>query len=76
LLALSPIDMPANWLERVNRADDEQEPASVLRSLQRRRPFGQQEWQKEIAKRLGLESAYRPTSRPRRVGRSQDAGPG
>jgi hypothetical protein len=70
LLALSPIDMPANWLERVNRADDKQEPASLLRSLQRRRPFGQPEWQKEIAKQLGLESAYRPTSRPQSRRRS------
>ena len=40
------------------------------------RPFGQPEWQKEIAKRLGLESAYRPTGRPRKVGRNQNASPG
>ena len=32
--------------------------------MQRGRPFGQPEWQKEIAKRLGLESAYRPTGPP------------
>ena len=38
--------------------------------------FGQPEWQKEIAKRLGLESAYRPTGRPRKVGRNQNASPG
>ena len=45
-------------------------------SVQRGRPFGQPEWQKEIAKRLGLESAYRPTGRPRKVGRNQNASPG
>ena len=28
------------------------------------RPFGGPLWQKQIAKRLGLESAYRPIGRP------------
>jgi len=68
--------MPANWLERVNQTDDAQELEALRRSVQRGRPFGQPEWQKEIAKRLGLESAYRPTGRPRRVGRNQNASPG
>ena len=36
------------------------------------RPFGKPEWQKEIAKRLGLESAYRPTGRPRKANREGD----
>ena len=76
LLAAWPIDMPANWLERVNQTDDAQELEALRRSVQRGRPFGQPEWQKEIAKRLGLESAYRPTGRPRRVGRNQNASPG
>ena len=48
----------------------------LRRSVQRGRPFGQPEWQKEIAKRLGLESVYRPTGRPRKVGRNQNASPG
>ena len=39
-------------------------------------PRPQPEWQKEIAKRLGLESAYRPTGRPPKVGRNQNASPG
>jgi putative transposase len=64
-----------NWLERVNRADDEQELESLRRSMQRGRPFGQPEWQKEIVRRLGLESAYRPAGRPRKMGRNQDVAP-
>ncbi len=76
LLAAWPIDMPANWLERVNQTDDAQELESLRRSVQRGRPFGQPEWQKEIAKRLGLESAYRPTGRPRKHARNQNARPG
>jgi putative transposase len=75
-LAAWPIDMPANWLERVNRTDDAQELEALRRSVQRGRPFGQPEWQKEIAQRLGLESVYRPTGRPRKVGRNQNASPG
>ena len=76
LLAAWPIDMPANWLERVNQTDNAQELEALRRSVQRGRPFGQPEWQKEIAQRLGLESAYRPTGRPRKVGRNQNASPG
>jgi len=49
LLAAWPIDMPANWLERVNQTDDAQELEALRRSVQRGRPFGQPEWQKEIA---------------------------
>ena len=75
LLAAWPIDMPANWLERVDQTDDAG-TGMLRRSVQRGRPFGQPEWQKEIAKRLGLESAYRPTGRPRRVGRNENASPG
>jgi putative transposase len=76
LLAAWPIDVPENWLDRVNQADDEQELESLRRSVRRGRPFGQPDWQQEIAKRLGLESAYRPTGRPRKVGRNHDTASG
>ena len=76
LLAACPIDVPMDWLDRVNRADDDQELESLRRSVQGGRPFGQPEWQKEIATRLGLESAYRSTGRPRKLSRDQDGAPG
>ena len=41
LLAAWPIDMPANWLERVNQTDDAQELEALRRSVQRGRPVGQ-----------------------------------
>ena len=68
-MLLSPwlIEVPMNWLERVNQTEDEQELESLRPRVQRGRPFGQPEWQKKIAKRLGLESAYRPTGRPRKA---------
>src|SRR5262245_4211250 len=58
LLSPWPIEVLMNWLERVNQNEDEQELESLRPSVQRGRPFGQPEWRKEIAKRLGLESAY------------------
>jgi putative transposase len=66
-LAPWPLEAPPNWLERVNQTEDDQELDSLRRSVQRGRPFGKPDWQKEIAKRLGLESAYRPTGRPRKT---------
>jgi hypothetical protein len=63
------------WLERVKETDGEQGLESLRRSVQRGRPFDQPQWQKETAKRLGLESAYRPTGRPPKVGRNQNAAP-
>ena len=39
LLAAWPIDMPANWLERVNQTDNAQELEALCRSVQRGRPF-------------------------------------
>jgi putative transposase len=78
LLATWPIDVPPDWLERVNRDDEVQEELeSLRRSVQRGRPVGPLERQKEIAKRLGLESAYWPTGRPRKIAwRSRDGAPG
>lgn len=67
LLAAWPIKRPAHWTHSVNEVENEKELESLRQSVQRGRPFGQPEWQKTIARRLGLESAYRPTGRPRTV---------
>jgi len=72
LLSPWPVDVPLNWLERVNQTEDEVELESLRRSVQRGRPFGKPEWQKEIAKRSGLESAYRPTGRSQKAKRDGD----
>ena len=63
LFATWPIEVPPDWLERVNRDDEVQELESLRLSVQRGRPFGPLEWEKEIAKRLGLESDYRPAAK-------------
>jgi putative transposase len=69
LLAAWPTERPLDWVERVNQSDDPRELESLRLSVRRGRPFGQPQWQKEIAKRLGLEAAYRPRGRPPKVER-------
>ena len=65
VLAKWPLDLPEDWVERVNRADNEKELQALRCSVQRGRPYGRTEWQRKIAKRLGLESAYRLDGRPK-----------
>jgi putative transposase len=67
-MATWPIERPPDWVERVNRTDDERELESLRQSVHRRCPFGRQEWQEPIARRLGLESAYRPSGRQPKMG--------
>jgi putative transposase len=43
LLAAWPIDTPADWLERVNRSDDNEVLEALRRSVWRGRPFGRPE---------------------------------
>jgi len=74
ILAAWPVEMPADWIERVNRADNEKELEALRSSVQRGRPYGAQQWQHRIVKRLGLESAYRPRGRPR-IARGPDRVP-
>jgi putative transposase len=68
LRARWPVEMQSDFVERVNQADDGPELEALRRCVQRGRPYGQLQWQMEIAKRLGHESAYRPAGRPRKIG--------
>ncbi len=49
LLAAWPVEVPLNWVERVNQADDGRELEALRRSVQRGRPYGRPESQKDIA---------------------------
>ena len=64
ILTACPVELPNDWVDRVNRADNDPELEAMRRSVQRGRPYGTPEWQRHIAKRLGLESADRPAGRP------------
>ena len=60
------VDLPRNWLERVNRPETDAELDVLRRSVQRGAPFGAETWARRIAARLGLESSLRPRGRPRK----------
>lgn len=74
ILAPWPVARPDHWIERVNRPDNEKEQEALRRSVQRGRPYGAPAWQCDMAKRLGLESAYRSRGRPR-IARSRELPP-
>lgn len=60
-----PVPRPRHWLGYVNRPETPQELEALRRSVQRGRPFGSAPWQTRTAKRLSLESSFRPRGRPR-----------
>ncbi len=65
-LATWPLPRSPHWIEQVNRPQTEAELDAIRVSIQRGRPFGDAAWQKRTAKRLGLESTFRPRGRPRK----------
>ena len=66
LLSPWPIRRSPDWVARVNEPLTEQEREAVRRSVQRDRPFGDEDWTQSIADRLGLWSTIRPRGRPRK----------
>ena len=65
LLSPWPIPRQAGWVERVNAALTAAELAGLRQSAHRGSPYGDPEWVRREAKRLGLESSLRPRGRPR-----------
>jgi putative transposase len=61
-----PVERPRQWLAQVNRAPAEAELEALRMAVVRGQPFGSERWQKDTAKRLGLESTFRPRGRPRK----------
>jgi len=65
-VAAWPVPRPRTWIEQVNRPQTEAELESLRVSIERGQPFGERAWQTRTAKRLGLESTFRPRGRPRK----------
>jgi len=61
-----PVPMPERWLQHVNKPESESELAALRRSVMRGAPYGNELWQQQTAKALGLESALRSPGRPRK----------
>jgi putative transposase len=60
------LELPRNWLDRVNRPQSEAEIDAIRRSIERGAPLGHESWQRRTAAKLGLEPSLRPRGRPRK----------
>jgi putative transposase len=65
-LDAGPVTRPKGWLAYVNNPQTEAEVEALRVSVMRGRPFGEEFWREEAARRLGLESSLRPRGRPRK----------
>jgi putative transposase len=65
VLSKWPVDMPKNWLGRVNRAESKHELEALRRCVNRGQPFGSDPRVEQMTKRFSLDSAFRPQGRPR-----------
>jgi putative transposase len=59
-----PVDRPPDWVRVVNAPQTAAEEQALRDSVRRGRPFGAGTWQRATARRLGLESTFRPRGRP------------
>ena len=65
-LATWPVDRPRNWLAAVNEEQAEDDLKPLRLSVNRGRPWGEEDWVRTIARRLGLVSTLRNPGRPRK----------
>jgi putative transposase len=65
-LAPGPTPLPADWLAFVNGAVTAAEEAALRTCAERGRPFGAEEWVRDTAERLGLQTSLRPRGRPKK----------
>lgn len=66
LLSPWPVRRSPDWAEHVNAAQTEGELEAIRRCIKRGSPFGDQDWTKQTAIRLGLESTLKPRGRPQK----------
>jgi putative transposase len=66
ILSPWPVERPADWARHVNRPLTGKELDRVRASLERGRPFGDDDWAAKTIRRLGLEHTVRPEGRPRK----------
>lgn len=58
--------LPRNWRSWVNKVETEAELNALRRSVKRGLPFGDDNWTRSSAVRLGLETTTRPRGRPKK----------
>ncbi|MEX1042948.1 MAG: transposase [Pirellulaceae bacterium] len=64
-LAAWPLPRPEGWIEHVNQPQSESELAAIAECIERSIPYGNPEWQKQTAKRMGIELTRRTSGRPK-----------
>ena len=65
-----PVSRPANWTARVNVPLTAKELGRVRVSIERGRPYGDDEWVRQTVKALNLEHTVRREGRPCKANRS------
>ena len=60
-----PVDRPSNWTALLNQHQEKKDLEQLRASVQRGRPFGDVDWIRKTAKRLGLEFTLRDRGRPK-----------
>ena len=62
-----PQARPRNSLALVNRVMSEKEPEKLRTCIARNRPYGEEQWQTRVAKRLGLSYTLRNEGWPKAI---------
>jgi len=62
-----PLSLPDDWSDFVNVALTENELEKLRQSVNRQAPYGEEQWQLEICKKLGLESTLKSRGRPKKI---------
>lgn len=62
-----PIACPRTWLSFVNTPQTEKQLERLRQSVNRGQPYGEESWIERTAKRLNLQSTFRPRGRPRKT---------
>ena len=60
----SPVPLPENWTELVNKAQTAEELQSLRDSINRQRPIGSESWVNCAVNALGMQSSINPAGRP------------
>ena len=66
LLSKWPLPLPRKWRAHVQKPQTKSELDAIRRSVNKGVPFGSDDWTKNTAKDLGLQSTMRPRGRPKK----------
>jgi putative transposase len=71
VLGQGPVAHALDWLRYVNEPQTEAVVEALRECIRRRRPYGDDPWIQQTARRMGLEASLRPRGRPRGQGAQQ-----